>query len=307
MRVEWLIASQDLALRVKEKAYELMAVRRVLSLLREEEGLLKGMEAVAETQYAAGKRTQADVLMVQTEWTRLKQERLRVQSKENTLQAQLNTLLNRRVTEALSLENSLRLPNFGSDVEPLLRMAETNRPEISEAQTRMERDRLNQRRRSRESAPDYQVGVEYRDVDSGDDMAMFTLGVELPIWRTQERAGIREASTRTEASRASLENVRQQTALDVQNAHFQWMTATRTLDLIRSELIPQAQARFMASEAGYRTGQLDFLDLLASERFLLDARTKAALTEGEVGRQAARLERAMGMNGIHQPTGEQNQ
>ena len=85
-----------------------------------------------------------------------------------------------------------------------------------------------------------------------------------------------------------------QSALDVQDAAFKLQTARSTLELYRMELIPQAQARFSASEAGYRTGKVDFLDLLESERFLLNAKIMAAMAEGTLGMQSARLERAIG-------------
>jgi outer membrane protein, heavy metal efflux system len=294
LRLELETATWDVVLRVKESAVELLAVRQVIELLREEEGLLRRMEAVAETQYSTGERSQADVLMAQSEVTRLKQRHLEVQARENRLQAQLNILLNRRVDERLLLEDSPPLPSFGDAIDPLLKLADANRPEIRTAQARIQRENLNQRRRTRESAPDYRVGFEYRDLDAGDDMAMFTVGVNLPIWRGSERAGIREAASRQTASRAALEEADQLSRLEVQDTHFRWMTAKRSLELIRTELIPQAESRFQASEAGYRTGQLDFLDLLASERFLLDAKIQAAWRSSEVSQQAARLERAVG-------------
>ena len=75
---------------------------------------------------------------------------------------------------------------------------------------------------------------------------------------------------------------------------FKLQTARRTLELYRTELIPQAEARFGASEAGYRSGKVDFMDLLESERFLLGAKMMVAMTEGTVGMQSARLERAIG-------------
>jgi cobalt-zinc-cadmium efflux system outer membrane protein len=64
--------------------------------------------------------------------------------------------------------------------------------------------------------------------------------------------------------------------------------------LYKTALVPQAEARFNASEAGYRTGKVDFLDLLESERFLLNARVMTVMAEGNVGMQLARLERAVG-------------
>jgi hypothetical protein len=39
---------------------------------------------------------------------------------------------------------------------------------------------------------------------------------------------------------------------------------------------------------------VDFMDLLESERFLLGAKMMAAMAEGTVGMQAARLDRAVG-------------
>ena len=126
-------------------------------------------------------------------------------------------------------------------------------------------------------------------------MVMFTVGVELPIWRSKYRAGVREAERMRASSQAAREAAERQSALDVQEASFKLQTARRTLELDRTELIPQAELRFGASEAGYRTGKVDFLDLLESERFLLGAKTMAAMTEGTVGVQAARLERAIGV------------
>jgi outer membrane protein, heavy metal efflux system len=77
-------------------------------------------------------------------------------------------------------------------------------------------------------------------------------------------------------------------------AHFKLLAARRTLDLYRKDLVPQAEARFKASETAYQSGKADFLDLLESERFLLNARVMAAMAEGDLGMQWARQERAVG-------------
>ena len=147
---------------------------------------------------------------------------------------------------------------------------------------------------AKESVPDYKLGLEYRDIGASDDMVMFTVSVDLPVWRSKYRAGVREAEKMRASSQSAREAAERQSALDVQDASFKLQTARRTLELYRAELIPQAEARFSASEAGYRTGKVDFMDLLESERFLLGAKMMAAMTEGTVGMQAARLERAVG-------------
>jgi cobalt-zinc-cadmium efflux system outer membrane protein len=98
------------------------------------------------------------------------------------------------------------------------------------------------------------------------------------------------------SSLSAREAAERQSAFDVQDAHFKLLTAQRTLHMYRTELVPQAEARFSTSEAGYREGKVDFLDLLESERFLLNTKVMTAMSEGTVGMQAARLERAVGID-----------
>ena len=149
--------------------------------------------------------------------------------------------------------------------------------------------------------PDYRLGLEYGHMDSGytdfsgsENLVMLTIGFDLPIWRTKYRAGLHEAEKMVESSQANLEAEEKQISYDVQDAHFKSLTAKRTVDLYKGSLIPQAEARFKASEAAYRTGQSNFLELLESERFLLNARVMEAMAEGDLGTQLARQERAIG-------------
>ena len=224
----------------------------------------------------------------------LKQRLLEMLAQEVTLKAKLNTLLNRRADTPLG--EAVTPPQAMSIEDPnsLFTLAVSNRPEVQANQAQVERYEMEKRLMAKESVPDYRLGVEYRDFAHGDDMVMFTVGVELPLWRSKYRAATREAEKMRAASQAARQAAERQTSLDVQDASFRLMTARRTLELYKAELIPQAQARFNASEAGYRTGKTDFMDLLESERFLLDARIMAVMAEGNLGTQSARLERAVG-------------
>ena len=295
MRREFEVMARDVVQRVKENFYELAALQRVIAITREEETVLLRMVKVAEARYATGGGSQADVIKAQTEITMLKQKLLEFQAQENTLKAKLNTLLDRRADEPLApLE---RPPEAGLPAEAgtLFADAAKNRPEVLAAQAQVERYRLEEKLMEKERLPDYRLGLEYRGIDSQEDMLMFTVSVDLPIWQAKYRAGVREAEKMREASEAARAAAERQSAFDVQDAHFKLLTARRTLGLYRDELVPQAEARFNASEAGYRAGKVDFLDLLESQRFLLNTRVMTAMAEGTLGMQAARLERAAGL------------
>jgi len=123
------------------------------------------------------------------------------------------------------------------------------------------------------------------------------VGIELPIWRNKIGAGVRGAEHMVQSEQAAREAAERQVAQEVQDAVTQIRAAEQTLALTRSQLIPQAELRLSASEAAYRSGDKgDFLDLLESERFLLNMRVTAVMTEAELGMQWARFARATGLS-----------
>jgi outer membrane protein TolC len=286
---------------VKEAYFDLYAVQLSLSIAHGEEDVLKEMETIAESKYATGAVSQQDVLKAQTETTMLQQQLLELEQQETTAKAKLSLLLNHPADSPLGLAVTPPATESDADAGTLFEVAEKARPEIQRAQMDIERSEAQRSLMKKEFFPDYRLGVEYGHMEGGytdfsgsENLVMLTIGFDLPIWRTKYRAGVREAEKMLESSQAALEAAEKQISYDVQDAHFKSVTARRTVDLYKNSLIPQAEARFKASEAAYRTGQVSFLELLESERFLLNARVLEAVAEGNLGVQLARQERAIG-------------
>jgi outer membrane protein, heavy metal efflux system len=284
----------ELVMNVKESYYDLYSVQRSIAITRSQEQVVQRMESVAQTMYGTGTRPQTDVLKSQTEATMLRQKLLELQSQENTLKAKLNTFMNREVDAPVGELVTAVPEEADPNVRELLVAAAVGRPEIRAAQAEVDRYGLETDLAGKDYAPDWRLGAEYRSYRGGDDMFMFVIGVNIPLWQSKYRAGVQEAQKMRAAGRAAREAAQRQSSLDVQDAAFKLTTARQTLDLYRKQLIPQAEARMTADEAGYQTGTVSFLDLLESERFLLNARLMAAMAEGNVGMQRARLERAVG-------------
>lgn len=296
MQREYETMAREVVMMVKETYADLYGVQQARFFVRGEAAVLSNMLNTAETMYATGGRSQQDVLKAQTEVTMLRQKLLTYDEQDVTLQAKLNQLLNRPINSATGLAVTAPADISTGELNQLLALAAGNRAEIKKADADLQRGQYERDLMRKEFWPDYKLGLEYRNFRQGDDMVMFTVGVELPLWRSKYRAGEREAEKMIAASRATRVAAEQQTAFDVRDAHFKLQTARRTLELYRKELIPQAELRFKASDADYRTGKGDFMDLLESERFLLDARVMTAMAEATVGMQLARLERAVGIN-----------
>ncbi len=296
-------ATRDAVMQVTERYFELAAVQRFLAIAGEDEVVLRRLEKMAETLYATGERAQVDVLQARAELTMLKQKQLAWQARAYTLSAGLNTLLGRPADAPLHAAAPPLQAGPDGLATALAAAAAARSPEVLAAETELARASLERRLMAKESWPDYTLGLEYRDLGDSDDLLMFTVSVELPVWRSKIRSGVHEAERMQAAGEAAHEEALRQSAREVQDAAFAFQAARRTLDLDRTELIPQAEARFTASEAGYRAGKVDFADLLESERFLLEVRTMTAMAEAAVGLQAARLARATGAEDGAGPVG----
>ncbi len=286
---------REVRMLAKGAYYDLYALEQILDITRREEDVLQRMEQTARTKYTAGSVQQQDVIKAQAEITMLRQRLIELEQQGNMLRAKLNQLLNRPADAFLGAPDTPPPGAAAQEMQSLLANAEQCRPEIAAARLRAEQADLDRRLMAREYFPDFTLGVESRFFREGDDMFMAMIAVDLPVWLGRNRAAVREAELAAESRRAAMEAARRQTAYDVQDACFQLTAAQRTLELYRQALLPQAAARFAASEAGYRAGKTDFLDLLESERFLLEVKVMAANSEGNLGRQWARLERAAGM------------
>lgn len=279
----------------KENYFNLAALQQALAITLAEQAVLRRMEEVAAVKYAAGAVSQQDVLKARAEITMLKQRQIDFETQQTAGRAALNALLNRPAQAPLALALTPPPHDLGfARFEQLAAQAAANRPEIKNADIQVARSRLQQQLMTREYFPDYSLGLEYRKNRDSDDQLMFAVGIGLPIWFAKNRAGVREAQKMIESSQAASEAAEKQTMAEVQEIFTQWAAAHRIVDLYAGELIPQAELRFQASEAGYRTGKAGFLDLLESERFLLNARLMHRMAEGNLGTQWARIEWAIG-------------
>jgi outer membrane protein TolC len=294
MQREYEGMAREVIMMVKESYFDLYAVQRSLAITQAEASVLEQMERIAEARYTVGEAAQQDVLKAQAEISMLQQRLYELEQEEVVAKAKLNLLLDRRADSPLGFAVTEPQREFEVESEELFSLAESMRPEIKKAQAEIQRNEAERDLMKKEFFPDYRLGLEYRSFGGGEDMVMFTIGFDLPIWRTKYHAAVRESEKMIESSQAGLEAIKRQTGFDVQDAYFRLLTARRTLELYTTALVPQAEARFEASEAGYRTGKADFLDLLESERFLLNVRVMAIMAEGNIGMQLSRLERAVG-------------
>lgn len=128
------------------------------------------------------------------------------------------------------------------------------------------------------------------------DEVMFSVNMNIPIWRKRIDAAIAEAKHMESA--AEHEKYRRVIALEsaAKMALFEMQDGRRRYNLFETTLIPQAQQTYEAVQTTYASGSVDadFLDVLESVQTLLDFQLEQLSAARDLRVAAAELERIMG-------------
>jgi cobalt-zinc-cadmium efflux system outer membrane protein len=292
----------DVMLGVKSLYFNLLRLDRTIALLEKEMDVIDILIRTSTAEYEAGKVGQPDVLRAHLELTRLEDRMIGLRRSRRAAASQLNALLNRPPDTGIPpIKFGHNVPGLG-DREELLAMALSNRPEISLNENLILMDRQKLDLSKKNFYPDFQVMVEYVDIGAGTTMDgrdgrdawMASVGVTIPLWRRKLKAGRAEARTQLRSSERKLEGIQLKTEALVLELYDEISTAREQLGLYEDVLLPQAEQTLKASDTAYRTGQVDFLTLLESQRMILTIRMGMEKIFSDIWISFSRLERLMG-------------
>jgi len=295
---------QEVIKNLKYAFFDLYWIRKSTAITKEIKDLMDELEKVAESKYSTGIASQQDVLKAQVEISNLMAKLYTLSEQEVTLKEKINTLLNRPVETPLGLIEEFPLTEFSYELSQLLALAKQYRPEMEAATINIEKNENIVSLKKKDYFPDFTVGVDFIDIGSGhttayndgQDAWMGMVSVNLPIWQDRIKAGVDEAKDKLASSKDSYQSVHNSVAFQIKDALFKRQTAKDLVDLYKGALIPQAQESLKASQAGYETGKTDFLNLIDSERVLLNFKIAYYRAVADYEKSVADLERAVGMN-----------
>ena len=138
------------------------------------------------------------------------------------------------------------------------------------------------------------AGIAQPPPDNGKNAFSLSVGINIPIWRDKYDAGVEEAAETLIAERGNYANLLNAMEYSIRDQVVRLETLRDQIDLFENALIPQTEEALRSTEAMYETGQLGVLDLLDSERALLNARLVNARYYSDFHTALAFLERAVG-------------
>jgi outer membrane protein TolC len=296
-------ARLELFLRVEQAYNELFFLERSIDVTNDNVELLQQLERVARMRYRVAAAGHPDIIKVQVELGTMENRRRQLRDLRAPYAARLNAALNRPAGAVVPPPGAIsdRVIDTGDD--ELRAVLRERNPELIALQEEIERERIGAEIARKDGRPDFTVGLAYTVIDerngvdiseNGDDAVLATVSVNLPIWRDKYDAGVREAVARRLATASRHSETANRLASELEEALFEHRDARRRVGLYRDTLVPKATESLQASLGSFEQGEIDFLDLIETERTLLEF--QLALERALVDRatSCARIERLVG-------------
>ena len=283
--------------------HNLAYLDKAIKITNENYALLASFEEVVRARYRVGAGSHPELIRVQVELGQLEDRVAGLRALRPSYVANLNALLNRSPEAEVARE--IELPNSVAteSAEQISVLASKWSPVLDSIAERVEQERVGTRIAQKDGYPDLTVGLEYIVTDeaanpviaeSGDDPIMLTFGINLPIWREKYDAGVRESIARRLSISRELDSAANQLSAQIYKAWFEHTDADRRVRLYEQSLIPKSQESLSASLGGFRTGDSEFLDLLDTQRTLLEFSISAESARADRGKALATLNRLVG-------------
>lgn len=264
---------------------------------------LESFQKIALTQYSTGQGfTQHPILKLQIEQTR-------VQTKKNLLQGELDAVretLNRLFAGEIDSTKLSRLTWQAVETmapDEWLSRALTYNPALRSSVIQTNIALLKRELSQKQNLPDLTAGVTWSRVGStdlsggvsaGKDALGVKVGLNLPLWFGRNKARVAAARQMEQSATEQSADVRHRVTEEIRSIIADLRETRETVDLFENRLIPEAEQMLSSAFAGYKTGKISFLDLLDSERMVVNLRLDYEQVLAKQRLEEANLRKAAG-------------
>ena len=295
-------ARREIVKKVRFVYYDMFWVDKAIQVTEGEKAILENLEKVAQKKYESKFAPQQDVIKAQVELSNLINKLLFLRQNRKSLEARLNSILNRRINAPIGQLEEVVSLEFNYELSELHAIAGESRQELVAARLNIERAEYEKSLAMMDYIPDLTVGFEYIQVgkgktmqpNDGQDAWMTSFAVTVPLWFDRISNKIKEKKALLESTEKNYANVQNDVYYEVEDIFFKISTYKDVILLYETALIPQSEQAFDSSKTGYETGRVDFLNWLESERVLLQTRLAYYKSIVDYQKSIAYLERVIG-------------
>ncbi len=266
---------RQLIWRLKEPYYRLHLAKKTIELLEEDRKLLNQASQTAQTRYESGSVTQADVIKIQIELSKIDVALFNAKQEEHLQEARLSSLLSRPMSTRYELNEPTERQKMNLSIEELEEIALRKRPELQMFMLESERAGFNQALAHHEWLPDITLRYEGRQYPNEDQIREHDtfIGFSVPVWSLLKGIGgaWTAADAEAAAARERLARARNELLLDVQTAYSALKQAEYALEIYESNILPKSKQQIEVLMASYEAGKTDLLSVIDAERTLRES------------------------------------
>jgi len=308
VREQYEAIKSEVVRQIKLAYYNLGYFDQSITITKEDLLVLEHYETMAQARYSQGIGLQQAVIKLQAEITRDLNRLKELQTRRVDAEAVLNNLLDHPPDSPVKRTSQWTRPQVQIDLERLYNLGHDHRPEVLGALLQIEKNEKRIQLAQKNYWPDVTLGASFINVDERSDLAgilnppeqngqniySLTIGINIPIRRRKYDAGVAEATEDKVASREGYRSILNTVETSIRAIGFRIQTLDEQITLFERTLLPQGEQALRSTEAAYSTGTIGVLDLLDSERVLLEIRLGMAQLSSEYMKSLAEMERATG-------------
>jgi len=269
---------------------------------------LRQIADISRSKYETGVESAADVLVAETDYSKLLEARRDLERNLSDAQSQLNTLMNRDAFAPLSAPAAANINEANLSLSGLRAITLAQRPEVQMAHAKidMEKSRLDLAHRAWIPDPALMVkGQRYNDAAQA--VSELDAGISFTVpWLnpTKYSAGVREARENVGAAEQAFDREEKEALRLLRDQLEKIETAHHHVELFRDKLVPQARQAFEATRFSYESGKASFLDWITAQRNLRDIEATAREHLADYQVAVAELEAIVGAE-LYAPPAQQ--
>lgn len=290
------VTELEIAYAVKAAFYGLLLARELAGYARQNLALSRDFVEKTELKFGAGDVPRVEVIRARVEAARATTELRRAENQQTLLRARLNFLLGREGPTPLDISGQLKAPPVEYDLEQLMDLALSSRPEIERIEFSRQRASLTKTLGFMSYLPDFELGAAKHRQTGLDDTWLVTFSAKIPLFFWQPAIGeIKEASSTSRAIEQEASHLTNLITLEVEEAHRGYTTAVNQIDLMEDEILSQAEEVYDMYLFSYQQGEIGGIELIEAQRTLSEARIAYANSLYDYDVAIASLEKSIGL------------
>ena len=235
---------------------------------------LRQIADISRSKYETGVESAANVLVAETDYSKLLETRRDLERSLSDAESQLNTLMNRDAFAPIGAPVAVSINEANLSLSGLRAITLAQRPEVNMARAKIDNEKSKLQLARRAWIPDPALMVKgQRYNDTSQAVSELDAGVSFTVpWVNPGKysAGVREARASVAAAEQGFDREQKEALRLLRDQLEKIETTHHHVDLFRDKLVPQARQAFEATRLSYESGKATFLDWISAQRNVRD-------------------------------------